>query len=65
MLSQTLRIIVSAILLVTSRAASQSLDTATSKQLGAIQPADALPPGWTARPDDGGDPSKIRFVTME
>ena len=63
--SQTLRIIVGAILLVTNRAASQSTDTATSKQGGAIQAAAALPPGWTARPDEGGDPSKIRFATME
>ncbi len=63
--SQTLRLIVGAILLVTNRAASQSTDTATSKQGGAIQPAAALPPGWTARPDEGGDPSKIRFATME
>ena len=63
--SQVLRIIVGAILLVTSQAASQSLDSATSKPLGTIQLAAALPPGWTARPDDGGDPSKIRFVTME
>jgi len=63
--SQTLRLIVGAILLVTNRAASQSTDTATSKQGGAIQAAAALPPGWTARPDEGGDPSKIRFATME
>ena len=63
--SQTLRIIVGAILLVTSRAESQSTDTATGKQGGAIQAAAALPPGWTARPDEGGDPSKIRFATME
>ena len=63
--SQTLRLIVGAILLVTNRAASQSTDTVTSKQGGAIQAAAALPPGWTARPDEGGDPSKIRFATME
>src|SRR6476659_3414109 len=63
--SQTLRIIVGAILLVTNRAASQSTDTATSKQGGASQPAAALPPGWTARPDEGGDPSKSRFATRE
>ena len=63
--SQTLRLIVGAILLVTNRAASQSTDTATGKQGGAIQAAAALPPGWTARPDEGGDPSKIRFATME
>ncbi len=63
--SQVLRIIVGAILLVTSQAASQSLDSATSKPLGTIQLAAALPPGWTARPDEGGDPSKIRFITME
>jgi len=63
--SQPLRLIVGAILLVTNRAASQSTDTATSKQGGAIQAAAALPPGWTARPDEGGDPSKIRFATME
>ena len=63
--SQTLRLIVGAILLVTNRAASQSTDTATDKQGGAIQAAAALPPGWTARPDEGGDPSKIRFATME
>ena len=63
--SQILRIIVGAMLLVTSRVASQSLDSATTKPLGAIQPAAALPPGWTARPDEGDDPSKIRFVTME
>ena len=60
-----LRIIAGAILLVTSRAASQSFEPTPHKQLGAIQPAAALPPDWTARPDDGGDPSKIRFVTME
>jgi hypothetical protein len=63
--SQTLRLIVGAILLVTNRAESQSTDTATGKQGGAIQAAAALPPGWTARPDEGGDPSKIRFATME
>ncbi|MFL5471349.1 MAG: hypothetical protein ACJ8AP_13180 [Gemmatimonadales bacterium] len=61
--SRILRIFLAAILLVTNRAASQSADTATSRQ-EAIQPA-ALPPGWTARPDEGGDPSKIRFATME
>jgi hypothetical protein len=64
--SRILRIIVvGAILLVTSRVAAQSTDTALSKQGGAIQSAAALPPGWTARPDEGGDPSKIRFTTME
>ena len=63
--AQILRIIAGGILLVTSRAASQSFEPAPHKQLGAIQPAAALPPGWTARPDDGSDPSKILFVTME
>jgi hypothetical protein len=63
--SQILRIIAGAILLVTSRAAAQSTDSATTKQGGAIQPAAALPTGWTARPDEGGDPGKIRFTTME
>jgi hypothetical protein len=62
--SQILRIFVGATLLVTNRAASQATDTATGKQVGALQPA-ALPPGWTARPDKGGEPSKIRFVAME
>jgi hypothetical protein len=63
--SRILRIFVGALLLVTSRAASQSTDTATGKQGGAIQSAAALPSGWTARPDDGSDPTKIRFATME
>ncbi len=63
--SRILRIFVGALLLVTSRAASQSTDTATSKQGGAIQPAAPLPSGWTARPDEGGDPGKIRFAAME
>jgi len=63
--SRIFRIFVSAILLVTSRGASQSTDTATSEQGGTIQAAAALPPGWTARPDEGGDPTKIRFTAME
>ena len=62
--SLILRIFLGAMLLVTSRAASQATDTAAGKQGGTMQPA-ALPPGWTARPDEGGDPAKIRFVTME
>jgi hypothetical protein len=63
--SRIFRIFLSAILLVASRLAAQSTDTAMSQQGGAIQAATALPPGWTARPDEGGDPSKIRFAVME
>ncbi|HKG32275.1 MAG TPA: hypothetical protein VKB22_00960 [Gemmatimonadales bacterium] len=63
--SQIVRIFIGATLLVTNQAASQATDTVTSKQGGALQPAAALPPGWTARPDEGGEPSKIRFVAME
>ena len=63
--SRILRIFFGATLLVTNPAASQATDTATSKQGGALHPAAALPPGWTARPDQGGDTSKIRFVAME
>jgi hypothetical protein len=65
MLYQIVRIFIGATLLVTNQAASQATDTVTSKQGGALQPAAALPPGWTARPDEGGEPSKIRFVAME
>jgi hypothetical protein len=63
--SQIVRIFIGATLLVTNQAASQATDTVASKQGGALQPAAALPPGWTARPDEGGEPSKIRFVAME
>ncbi len=30
-----------------------------------VQDAVPLPPGWSARPDAGGDAKQIRFVTME
>jgi len=63
--SQIVRIFIGATLLVANQAASQATDTVASKQGGALQPAAALPPGWTARPDEGGEPSKIRFVAME
>jgi len=46
-------------------AAAQSLDSAVSQPIGAIQRDAALPPGWIARPDKGGVVKDIRFVSME
>ena len=60
----TIRAVVSAMILLASPAAGQSTDHTHAPQ-SAGGAAGAMPPGWTARPDAGGDSTKIRFVTME
>ena len=42
---------------------AQSSDSPPERQT--VQPAGSLPPGWSARPDEGGDVKKIKFVSME
>jgi hypothetical protein len=62
---QTFGLLLGTMLLSVSPVASQSFDSASTQPLGAIDPAGTLPPGWTARPDDGGELKQVQFVAME
>jgi hypothetical protein len=55
--------VISALILLASPAAGQSTQSSDSTKLIAGA-ATALPPDWSARPDQGGDATKIRFVAM-
>jgi hypothetical protein len=52
-------------LLASTRAASQSADSAGSQPAGEVAVAEGLPSGWTARPDAGGTTDSIKFAVME
>jgi hypothetical protein len=60
----TFRLLLGLTLVTAGPLASQSSDSATPP-IGAIEPAGALPPGWTARPDKGGEAKTIKFVEMQ
>ena len=62
--SPTLASLITLSLLVTSPGATQSADSAGSGPAGA-RAAKGLPPGWTARPDNGGAVDDVKFVVME
>jgi hypothetical protein len=49
-------------LLITTAGATQTTDSAG---LSAASTSDELPSGWTARPDQGGESDRIKFVVME
>jgi hypothetical protein len=61
---RTIHAVFGAMILLASPAAGQTTEQADAPKSSSSAAA-ALPPGWTARPDAGGDASKIRFVTME
>jgi hypothetical protein len=52
-------------LLVMGVANAQSSESSTERADTAAQVTGTLPPGWTARPDEGGDPRNIQFAVME
>jgi hypothetical protein len=52
-------------ILLASPAAGQSTQRQADSPKSTGDATAALPPGWTARPDEGADATKIRFVTME
>jgi hypothetical protein len=61
----TFGLLLGATLLTVNPVASQGLDSAGPQPLGAIDRAGTLPPGWTARPDDGGPLKQVQFVAIE
>jgi hypothetical protein len=57
--------LLAASLLVATPVASQSPDSVREHADHAVRGGGALPPGWSARPDAGGDLKNVKFVTME
>jgi hypothetical protein len=53
------------LLLLTGTAIAQSSDTSAAGPDSTTQSAPALPSGWTARPDEGGEARNIRFAVMD
>jgi hypothetical protein len=63
---KTLAAFLAGSILVAKPAPAQSTDTAmVDHQTLAVQGGGTLPPGWLARPDEGGQRKNIKFITME
>jgi hypothetical protein len=61
----TLAVFLATSVLLVRPVSSQSTDTAMAEHQAHAIRAGTLPPGWAARPDEGGDLKDINFVVME
>jgi hypothetical protein len=64
MIRSTLVLLASWSLLLVVPLTAQTADSAANKKAAEASVGE-LPPGWSARVDEGGDPASIKFVVME